>query len=354
MTVSVARYYKREKITLDCTILTPMFLGDADQQAALSTAPIKAALRYWWRVSGVHNAKNSEELFKKESCLFGSADEKFGKSKVSVSVEGGVEVSEKQFRSYHEINHPEVKYKRGKIPSLLYLANMGILNSSLQPKFKYIPTQQSFKIHLLFPENLNDHLLPTLHLFQNLGSLGARSRKGWGSVNIPSESTNKKIPENIPTQPWENLFVQDYPHGIGKDEKGVLLWESKNTFSKWEEAMHILAESYVKLRTNDPFIFPRISPPHKFPQPRHLLGYPVGKTHRVKDWPNSARSASELRFTLKPRENRLKIVIFHVPHLFDRSMIKTRPLSLKEEQIKIWKQVHNYFDQSNQFQRATL
>ncbi len=67
MTVSVARYYQREKITLDCTILTPMFLGDADQQAALSTAPIKAALRYWWRVSGVHKAKDAEKLFEEES-----------------------------------------------------------------------------------------------------------------------------------------------------------------------------------------------------------------------------------------------------------------------------------------------
>ena len=352
MTVSVARYYKREKITLDCTILTPMFLGDADQQAALSTAPIKAALRYWWRVSGVHNAKNSEELFKKESCLFGSADEKFGRSKISVSVEGIVQASDNQFRSPHKIQHPEVQL--GKISSLLYLANMGILHPYLKPKFNYFPTLQTFKIHLSFPENLNDQFLPTLFLFQHLGSLGARSRNAWGSVGISSGYTSKEIPDNIPIQPWEVLFEQDYPHGIGKDEKGVLLWESKNTFSKWEEAMHILAESYVELRTNDPFKFPQASLPHKDPQPRHLLGYPVGKTHRVKDWPNSARSASELRFSLKPRENRLKIVIFHVPHLFDRSMIKTRPLSLKEEQIKIWKQVHNYFDQSDQFQRATL
>lgn len=352
MTVSVARYYQREKITLDCTILTPMFLGGADQHAELSAAPIKAALRYWWRVSGVHKAKDAKKLLEEESKLFGSSNEKFGKSKISVSVEGIVQASDKQFHSPHKIQHPEVQ--RGKINSLLYLANMGILNSRLIPKCKYFPNQQTFKIHLSFSKNLREQFLPALYLFQNLGSLGARSRNAWGSIGISIESASKGIPGNIFIQPWEVLFEQDYPHGIGKDEKGVLLWESKIDYLKWEDAMHTLAESYVELRTSDPFKFPQSSPPHKDPQPRHLLGYPVGTKHQVKGWSKSARSASELRFTLKPRENRLNIVIFHVPHLFDRSMIKSRSLSPMEEQIKIWKQVHNYFDKSDQFQRATL
>ena len=86
MPVTVARSHQRERITLDCTVLTPLFLGGAEQEATLSAAPFKAALRYWWRVSGVHRTSDPEELFHKESELFGNANPECGRSLVEVEV----------------------------------------------------------------------------------------------------------------------------------------------------------------------------------------------------------------------------------------------------------------------------
>lgn len=39
------RYYKRERVTAECEILTPMFLGGPDQSAQWRAAPFKTLLR---------------------------------------------------------------------------------------------------------------------------------------------------------------------------------------------------------------------------------------------------------------------------------------------------------------------
>ena len=45
MKVNITRYYKREQLKLDCEIITPMFLGNANQEAELRAAPFKGLLR---------------------------------------------------------------------------------------------------------------------------------------------------------------------------------------------------------------------------------------------------------------------------------------------------------------------
>jgi CRISPR-associated protein Cmr1 len=78
MPVTISRFYKREKLELDCEIITPMFLGNASQEAELRAAPFKGLLRYWWRVAEGAQFADHTELLAAENKLFGSPDEKCG------------------------------------------------------------------------------------------------------------------------------------------------------------------------------------------------------------------------------------------------------------------------------------
>ncbi|MEZ5448805.1 MAG: type III-B CRISPR module RAMP protein Cmr1 [Thiolinea sp.] len=79
------RFFDARKITATYRITTPMFIGDADQQAStISPAAFKGALRFWWRALNwgrirtvkANDAEALRQLHQEESDLFGSAADK--------------------------------------------------------------------------------------------------------------------------------------------------------------------------------------------------------------------------------------------------------------------------------------
>ncbi len=127
MSFSMARFYKRERLELDCEVVTPMFLGDARQQADWRTAPFKGLIRYWWRIAQ-HDQKDRNSLAEAESKLFGSAgdqnEEGCGKSMVEVMIRSHSKPEERwEPIKLNGIRHPE----KGTIDPLLYLAGMGLM-----------------------------------------------------------------------------------------------------------------------------------------------------------------------------------------------------------------------------------
>jgi CRISPR-associated protein Cmr1 len=74
-----------KSITFTCETITPMFLSGADGQTPELRAPsIKGALRFWWRAVNGH--LELKELKEKEATIFGSPDDKGGKSLVRINV----------------------------------------------------------------------------------------------------------------------------------------------------------------------------------------------------------------------------------------------------------------------------
>lgn len=69
-----------QEVTFDCEVVTPMFLGGADQQAELRASAIKGAMRWWFRaaIGGTlfQSAGNNfvESVAKHERVLFGATD----------------------------------------------------------------------------------------------------------------------------------------------------------------------------------------------------------------------------------------------------------------------------------------
>ena len=82
--MDVSRYVNTEKIDFTVEFLTPCFLGGADQNAEVRVAPLKAGLRYWWRV--LYGQKYGDKLKSVEDEIFGTAKidakTRVGKSRV--------------------------------------------------------------------------------------------------------------------------------------------------------------------------------------------------------------------------------------------------------------------------------
>lgn len=178
----------KETITAEFKIVTPMFLGNANQDARLiRPTSIKGALRFWWRAmqwGRILNTNNNEKdalvaLAKQEANLFGAADEKIGTGKFSLSVHHE-ELSAKtlSFSDRTNIENLEVQ----KFSPLHYLLGQG-LNET-----RSAITSGSFKLQLMLSHRCTTQdkkeILQSLICLGFLGALGSRSRHGWGSVAL--------------------------------------------------------------------------------------------------------------------------------------------------------------------------
>ncbi|MFH1117075.1 MAG: RAMP superfamily CRISPR-associated protein [Pseudomonadota bacterium] len=348
------RYYKRKAIHLDCRIVTPMFLGNADQQAEWRAAPFKGLLRYWWRVTqydlGQPGKNGVLKLLEAESRLFGfagvSGSSEGGKSCVGVAVSGNGKPVKNKMPSLDPIRHPETN--NPDVNPLLYLANMGLMKPGGEVLHSYFLPGSDFSWTISLPAEDAAQIKATLALIRAFGAIGGRCRNGWGSFQIArmeginmDEAETVRVLDSL-TREWTDGLDRDYPNCLGRDRDGPLLWKTP-TADTAGDVMRALADTYVGVRSRD--LGPglgRLDPGGPdFPSERHLLGFPL--THhparQQAKWGNSARHASPLRFIVRRKDHGYTGFILHLPHMHSSQM------ELPEvNQTKVWEKVHAKLD----------
>ncbi|MEW6245659.1 MAG: RAMP superfamily CRISPR-associated protein [Nitrospirota bacterium] len=326
------------KIEYTVRFLTPAFLGNAEQSGQWRTPPFKALLRQWWRVvyAAEHSFRaNAAEMRQEEGKLFGHAwlDEDRDshgqkvaarKSLVRIRLDRWDEGKLKSWQPLTTVKHPEVRFPVG---SDLYLGYgpVTLPRGANQPKLKAnaaIQADESATLSLAVPEEEAPRIRRALWLMDRYGTLGGRSRNGWGSfsmVPLPLEEGkgDGRVPTGgVPLRDWNKCLDRDWPHAIGKDDRGPLIWQTAKAYEDWKTLMRDLAIIKIGLRTQ--FVFPSVQPPHATVEPRHWLSYPT-TTHKVRDWQKKKlRLSNSLRFKVRPDEGspkKLRGVIFHVPCL---------------------------------------
>lgn len=170
-------------------IVTPMFLGGADQKVtSIRPASIKGALRFWWRALNWSKHPNLQSLHKQEAQLFGAA--------ASDNDGGGQGVF--LMRVCNQKITPKKEPFQSAGNGLKYLMGQGIGSRNA------IAEKGEFTIKFIFRPTTSDddklQISNTLLLFGLLGALGSRARHGMGSIAITSwsgcEKLCKKLPEN--------------------------------------------------------------------------------------------------------------------------------------------------------------
>lgn len=337
---------------------TPAFLGNASQQAQWRTPPIKALLRQWWRVAVARQARfDVDELRRRENDLFGTAADDGGEShqsRVRLRLSHWNMGQLKDWPRHGTVAHPEV---RNPVGGDLYLGygplefrNGGTAikaNAAVKAEdcatfsLAYVPTSN---VDLATQRQDEQDIETALWLMDRFGALGGRSRNGWGSFSLqPADDGTAALEGALPTEPWQNALQLDWPHAIGTDAKGALVWQTA-AFDDWKTLMKELAQMKIDLRTQFKFTTGRDNPAIT-PEARHWLSYPV-TNHSVRKWGGNARLPNSLRFKVRPapgNPRQLVGVIFHVP-------CKPPPAFDPVPQVieRVWQTVHAFLDQPEQ------
>lgn len=338
--------------TLPLQLLSPAFLGDAEQKGVWRTPPIKALLREWWRIAAGREANYEHgKLREEEGLLFGNAwlepagqQSRFRKSQVRIDLAHWHTGKMTSLPDDAKVSHPEVKFPVG---SQLYLGYGPIAFDKVTKKtaLKASAALQADEderntLDIAYPDTQQEILQRTLQLIDWFGTFGGRSRNGWGSLALGRDPLTKNHAHLAASlRPLNDCLHDDWPHALGNDAIGALIWESQECFADWKLAMTYLAKAKIGFRTHLGFSGGK---PHRDPQDRHLLAYPV-TNHKVSapGWGGDGRLANQLRFKLfRDPAGRLRTRIYHTPH---RCPLPTR-LS-EAQQLAVWQTVHRWLDE---------
>lgn len=341
----ITRFHNLERIEATVEFLTPTFLGGADQQAELRSAPFKSLLRQWWRV--LNGNLDYKQLLEREGELFGSVldERRSSASSVRITIRPGdtFVVKDKLF-SFGETFHPEAGATGKNVQNSLYLGFGPITSSKGIFTFrKYIAPGSRALLTVWCPPTRRDEVTRVLQLIDAFGTVGSRSRNGYGSISLSGRDFSKLDLSALPYKKLNEILGnrKSYPHGFARDGNGPLIWESSDKPS-WDKCLKLLAETYLNARVSI-----NIKGSSNELHERHALGYPI-TNHNVQEWgKDQGRMPSQLRLMVKKnRNNGLVARIVHLPHSLPKPWPNTLP-----PQETVWQQVHRFLDGQKTFHR---
>lgn len=358
-----------QKLIYKVKFVTPAFLGGADQTAQWRTPPFKALLRQWWRVAYAPKVNyNITNLRQYEAALFGSASDETGttsgKSHVRLRLSHWKNGGMQTWRGCGSVYHPEVRdgqnvgadlylgygpvsFRSGQGTVLGTVRDTGVQRTAIEPE------TEDAKLMIGVSDEYEAEIRLAMQLVAWFGTLGSRSRNGWGALEISPISPTPAIPPLTRevlkdfTRNLSRCLELDWAHAIGSDEKGPLVWRTTSKKGSWRDVIMDLARVKIAFRTALP-----LTTGHGQFQDRHLLAYPV-TNHNVANWGNQARLANQLRFKVaKTGDNRWQGIIAHLPCALPGELARRLPSSPhKQRQIDIWQQVHAVLDGQNYIRR---
>lgn len=255
--MNVSRYTDTTELKFEIEFITPTFLGGADGNAEIRTAPFKHGIRYWWRV--LYGAKYGDKIKETENLIFGSTEKA---SNIQI-----------MFSDIPRINLVEkIGFPKGKKVSVSHsgrIMNINILDYLAYGKYEYVrgsgnvyqstyikpKTKLNFIVTIKnvgYTEEIKD----AIKFFILYGGVGSRSRNGFGSMsaNLASIEFSKSV--NL-------LNMLDFP----VFSKEAHFYRTKKTFNTWEDALSEIGEIYKNARCN-------LENQHKY-EKRGLISRPI-------------------------------------------------------------------------------
>jgi CRISPR-associated protein Cmr1 len=227
-----------------CKVVTPLFMGGANQQAELRTQSINGLLRWWFRVAG--------GSIEDEKRIFGWAGETSNQGLVRIFIKDFDKLQKDKFSKEFD-DKGRVRQDKG-INYIGFSLDQRFNEKQDRPRREYIKENQTFEIKISFHPKANEEDIKkffcALWLAFNLGNFGSRSRRGFGSIkieNIQGQSPNnfnlQFKPQN-PIDKWlknqldyiKNLNFWQRSNGIPYLFENFEIYQiQKDKFSNWEK-----------------------------------------------------------------------------------------------------------------------
>ncbi|WP_273845472.1 type III-B CRISPR module RAMP protein Cmr1 [Rubrobacter calidifluminis] len=225
-----------EKIEATFRVVTPMFMSGADQsKAELRLPSIKGALRFWWRALAWSRYGDLQKIREEETRLFGSTDEGQAAVLLKLFSQTMPKVLEKgqilkdgenvvgegtRYLGYGVMEAFASKNRSTQAGQLIRPCLLSPFEFTLELRFGRLATEQQISSSI-----------ETLKLMGLVGSLGSKSRKGYGSLTLTklSYSNEPWSPPSDVHKMVESLtrFSKDSPHplftAISRDSRFIVV-----------------------------------------------------------------------------------------------------------------------------------
>ena len=238
--MDVSRYVGTEELRFEVEFVTPAFLGGADGNAEIRTAPFKHGIRYWWRILyGARYAK-SGNLKETEDKIFGSTE---GKSSIAIyipTVRGAAVVEKGGFPNGRRV---AVSHSGSSL-------TINILDYLAYGKFDYQKgvgnvynvshVKPATKIELFIRIKDVGHtaeIKDAIKMFLSYGGVGSRSRNGFGSMACMTSMAYSHRTDISPVP-------MDFPCFSSVSR----FYRMKKYAETWEEALSEIGEIYKDAR----------------------------------------------------------------------------------------------------------
>ncbi len=337
--------------TLTVRFLTPAFLGDAEQRGAWRTPPFKAQLRQWWRLVLAARGRDWRRIRAEEAELFGNAwpDQTPRKSQIRLRLDEWRRGKKTTWSSNGSGRGGAMTIQVGRqtVDAALYLG-FGPLENSKQSKslqLKYEPAidaGETAQLRIAWPAaaaNGSNRIEEALALMSRFGTVGGRSRNGWGSYVLDGA---RDAVWNDYLVYWRDTLCSDWVRGIGRDERGPLIWRTRGSWASWDKVLQQLARVRAAVARES--------------ADRCLLSYPVTK-HDLPGWDAQDRLPNSLRFkVVKDTNGHLYGELTHFPCRPSDALWKKLPGSdeadKKRRLIDVWTDAHEQLDEDKALERV--
>lgn len=352
---------------------TPAFLGNAAQQAQWRTPPFKALLRQWWRVAVAKQYQyDHHKIREMEGRLLGHAwlEDDLNEKGKKVSARKSLiqlRISQWEKGDISPTDWPANGFEnvvttldgRGHVRADLYMGFGPVLPPSKKEQRTSITLAQQAigennkaKFSLRFPKEHAADLDMTLSILSWFGAAGSRSRNGWGSIHMEGVNLEQLKSDSLDSvsRDLKSCMEKDWPHAIGLDEEGLLIWLSQPVNGDWRKAISLLAHDKVEIR--------RVAKRYTGSDGIggiQLLGYPAGKAWELRELKKDARLASQIRFKVIDTPDGLRCMIFHMPARFPDKLLDLLNQSqrnwIKQNELQVMRAIHQYLDENSKLSR---
>jgi CRISPR-associated protein Cmr1 len=235
-----------EQMTLRVRVITPFFGGgyatrEIDVINPIRAAAIRGNLRFWWRATAGAQFADAEELFKAEASLWGS-DQEYGR--VGVKVENVRPGTSKPSHAWFDSQTGQMlTFARvlNKWPGYALQPFQGQKDERPEPRPASGSVGDLFDLTLAFPANRRAEVYLAVSAWCWYGGIGARSRRGCGSLtaDLLTSGGPQPVPQPIVasvTRANDDLTIlSGAQYVIGPPSSG----RNMDAISAWNESIKV-------------------------------------------------------------------------------------------------------------------